>query len=143
MKTYEFKQFYPSKVYTLKGEDITEEALPLYKIRLNVKILLDEMCMNLKNILSANGFDVITVTEVLDIMPNNKSVKDIQILSYACRENVLLVTKDRALRNKCNRNKVPCIDLESTLIETMIIRMHINYMRNKKLLELKKLQENI
>lgn len=138
MSNHEFKARYPSKVITLEGEDITEEALPLHKIKLNITILLDEMCTHLKEILEGFGWGVITVKEVMDTLPNNKSVDDEQIFRYALRENVFLVTRDRELKNKCALNKIPCISLSSTLLEARIVNQHLKYMQDKKMRELKK-----
>ena len=143
MSNHEFKSRYPRKVITLEGKDITEEALPLYKIKLNITILLDEMCTHLKEILEGFGWKVITVKEVMDTLPNNKSVDDEQIFRYALRENVFLVTRDRELKNKCDANKIPCISLSSTLLETRIVNQHLKYMQDKKMHKLKNLTNSL
>jgi predicted nuclease of predicted toxin-antitoxin system len=120
-----FKPALPRKVYTLEGEDITDKYLLLRKIKLNIIVLLDEMCTHLEDILTAMGWNVVTVKEVLDVMPDNKSVHDDQILNYAIRENALVVTRDRELKNRCYEMKIPCLSLSSIMLEARIVNQHL------------------
>lgn len=100
------EHYLPETLFRLDGIDVTDESLAFYKLRLNKTILLDEMCVHLKDYLSSFGYKVKTVKEVLTILPNNKSVADEQILNYAIKKNVFLVTRDRELKNRCDENKI-------------------------------------
>jgi predicted nuclease of predicted toxin-antitoxin system len=54
-----------------------------------MKILLDEMYAGLKEYFETLGYEVLTVQEA-----GLKSAKDKEVVTYACRNNLLLVTQD-------------------------------------------------
>jgi len=131
--------YLPGTLFRLDGKDVTDESLTFYKLRLNKTILLDEMCVHLKDYLSSFGYKVKTVKEVLTILPNNKSVIDEQILNYAIKKNVFLVTRDRELKNICDENKIPY--LFSSHLILGIIEKYLKNMKKNKMSELKTLKD--
>jgi predicted nuclease of predicted toxin-antitoxin system len=80
-----------------------------------LKILLDEMYTGLKEYLHTLGWDVLTVQDV-----GLKSAKDKQIVEYAAKNSLLLVTADEKNADLAQLRGVPCVLISRTMLTKVI-----------------------
>ena len=80
-----------------------------------MKILLDEMFTGLKEYLQTLGWDVLTVQDV-----NLKGAKDKQIVEYAAKSKLLLVTQDEKNADLASLRGVQCVLISKTMLTKMI-----------------------
>lgn len=76
-----------------------------------MKILLDEMYAGLKEYFEALGYDVVTAQEA-----GLKSAKDKEVVEYAGKHNLLLVTQDAKPAELAELTGVKCVLVSSAMI---------------------------
>ena len=86
-----------------------------------MKVLLDENCSKLKQILLEIGWDVVTVKEVIDRKAGYNSVSDEQIINYAKEKKAIIVIKDNGIKFRCFNESIPFIDIGSPEQEAKIV----------------------
>jgi predicted nuclease of predicted toxin-antitoxin system len=80
-----------------------------------MKILLDEMYAGLKEYLETLGYEVLTAQEA-----GLKSAKDRDIVEYAGKHKLLLVTQDQKPAELAELLGVKCVFISSMLIAKLI-----------------------
>ncbi len=80
-----------------------------------MKILLDEMYTGLKEYLQTLGWDVLTVQDV-----NLSGAKDNQIVEYAAKNDLLLVTQDEKHADLASLRSVSCVLISKIMLTKMI-----------------------
>ncbi len=76
----------------------------------HMKILLDEMCDMGYDMLEIKGYDVHSVVRL------RKSMKDIDVITYARDNHMIVVTKDNKCGRKCEQAGVQHILLEDNIL---------------------------
>ena len=74
------------------------------------------------------GWDTTAVKDVLEKLKDANSVSDDQVLNYALKNKMIVVTKDNGLKKKCGIFSVPYIDLGSPEQEAKIVNKKLNEM---------------
>ena len=80
-----------------------------------MKILLDEMYAGLKEYFETLGYEVLTVQEV-----GLKSAKDRDIVEYAGKHGLLLVTQDQKPAELAELLGVKCVFISSLMIARLV-----------------------
>ncbi len=80
-----------------------------------MKILLDEMYPGLKEYLETLGYDVLTTQEA-----GLKSAKDRDIVEYAGKNKLLLVTQDQKPAELAELPGVKCVFISSLMIAKLV-----------------------
>jgi predicted nuclease of predicted toxin-antitoxin system len=80
-----------------------------------MKILLDEMYAGLKEYLETLGYDVFTAQEA-----GLKSAKDREIVEYAGKNNLILVTQDQKPSELAELLGVKCIFISSLMVAKLV-----------------------
>jgi predicted nuclease of predicted toxin-antitoxin system len=80
-----------------------------------MKILLDEMYAGLKEYLEALGYEVLTTQEV-----GLKGSKDRDIVEYAGKHNLILVTQDQKPAELAELMRVKCVFISSLMIAQLV-----------------------
>jgi len=80
-----------------------------------LKILLDEMYTGLREYLQTLGWNVLTVQDV-----NLTGAKDKEIVEYAEKNGLLLVTQDEKHADLANLRGVPCVLISKIMLTKMI-----------------------
>jgi predicted nuclease of predicted toxin-antitoxin system len=86
-----------------------------------MRLLLDENCSNLKEILFEMGWEVLTICDAIERKAGTKSVSDEEILAYAKKNKTIIVTKDQGLKLLCYKESVPFISLGSPREEALLV----------------------
>ncbi len=76
-----------------------------------MKLLLDEMLAGLKEYFETMGYEVVTAQEA-----GLKSVKDRELVEYACKYGLLLVTQDQKPAELAELLGVKCVFISNLLI---------------------------
>ena len=80
-----------------------------------MKILLDEMYAGLKEYLETLGYDVLTAQEA-----GLKSAKDREIVEYAGKNNLVLVTQDQKPAELAELLDVRCVFVSSLMVAKLV-----------------------
>ncbi len=80
-----------------------------------MRILLDEMFTGLKEYLQTLGWDVLTVQDV-----KLKGATDKQVVEYAFKNDLLLVTQDEKHADLANLRTVPCVLISKLMLTKLI-----------------------
>jgi predicted nuclease of predicted toxin-antitoxin system len=80
-----------------------------------MKILLDEMYAGLKEYFETLGYEVITAQEA-----GLKAVKDREVVEYAQKHNLLLVTQDQKPAELAELLGVKCVFISNLLIAQVV-----------------------
>ncbi len=80
-----------------------------------MKLLLDEMFAGLKEYLETLGYEVLTVQEV-----GLKSAKDRDIVEYAGKQNLVLITQDQKPAELAQLLGVRCVFISSLSIAKIV-----------------------
>ncbi len=80
-----------------------------------MKILLDEMYAGLKEYLEALGYEVLTAQEV-----GLKGSKDRDIVEYAGKHNLILVTQDQKPAELAELMRVKCVFISNLMIAQLV-----------------------
>ncbi len=80
-----------------------------------MRILLDEMFTGLKEYLQTLGWDVLTVQDV-----KLKGASDKQVVEYAFKNDLLLVTQDEKHADLANLRTVPCVLISKLMLTKLI-----------------------
>lgn len=80
-----------------------------------MKILLDEMYAGLKEYLEALGYEVLTAQEV-----GLKGSKDRDIVEYAGKHNLILVTQDQKPAELAELVRVKCVFISNLMIAQLV-----------------------
>lgn len=100
----------------LKSQPIQTSSNPQRKIgESSVKLLLDEMYTGLKKYLQALGWDVMTVHDAELV-----GASDREIVEYARKCKLLLVTQDDKHADLASLRNVSCIFISKTMLTKMI-----------------------
>jgi predicted nuclease of predicted toxin-antitoxin system len=81
----------------------------------NMKILLDEMYTGLKEYSEALGYEVLTAQEV-----GLKGSKDRDIVEYAGKHNLILVTQDQKPAELAELMRVKCVFISCLMIAQLV-----------------------
>jgi predicted nuclease of predicted toxin-antitoxin system len=76
-----------------------------------IKILLDEMYAGLKEYFEALGYQVITAQEA-----GLRSAKDKDVVAYAGKQNLLIITQDQKIAELSDLTNVKCVLISNGLI---------------------------
>ena len=80
-----------------------------------MKLLLDEMYAGLKEYLEALGYEVVTAQEA-----GLKSAKDREIVEYAGKHNLLLVTEDQKPADLAQLLGVKCVFISNLTVAKLV-----------------------
>lgn len=80
-----------------------------------MKLLLDEMYAGLKEYFETLGYEVITAQEA-----GLKSAKDRDVVEYACKHGLVLVTQDQKPAELAELLDVKCIFISNLLIAQIV-----------------------
>jgi predicted nuclease of predicted toxin-antitoxin system len=80
-----------------------------------MKLLLDEMYAGLKEYLETLGYEVITAQEA-----GLKSAKDREVVEYAGKNGLLLVTQDQKPAELSRLLKVKCVFISTAVIAKLV-----------------------
>jgi predicted nuclease of predicted toxin-antitoxin system len=80
-----------------------------------LRILLDEMFTGLKEYLQTLGWDVLSVQDV-----KLKGATDKQVVEYAFKNGLLLVTQDEKHADLANLKTVPCVLISKLMLTKLI-----------------------
>jgi predicted nuclease of predicted toxin-antitoxin system len=80
-----------------------------------MKILLDEMYAGLKEYFETLGYEVQTVQEA-----GLKGAKDREIVEYACKHKLLLVTQDQKPAELAQMLGVKCVFISNLMIAKLV-----------------------
>ena len=80
-----------------------------------MKLLLDEMLAGLKEYFEALGYEVVTAQEA-----GLKSAKDRDVVEYACKHGLLLVTQDQKPAELAELLGVKCVFISNLLIAKVV-----------------------
>ena len=80
-----------------------------------MKLLLDEMYAGLKEYFETLGYEVITAQEA-----GLKSAKDRDVVEYACKHGLVLVTQDQKPAELSELLDVKCIFISNLLIAQIV-----------------------
>ena len=80
-----------------------------------MKILLDEMYAGLKEYFETMGYEVLTAQEV-----GLKSAKDRDIVEYAGKQNLILVTQDQKPAELAELLGVKCVFISNLMIARLV-----------------------
>ena len=80
-----------------------------------MRILLDEMYAGLKEYFETLGYEVQTAQEV-----GLKGAKDREIVDYACKHNLLLVTQDQKPAELVQLMGVKCVFISNLMIAKLV-----------------------
>ncbi|MGE5555113.1 MAG: DUF5615 family PIN-like protein [Methanocella sp.] len=80
-----------------------------------MKLLLDEMLAGLKEYFETMGYEVVTAQEA-----GLKSVKDRELVEYACKYGLLLVTQDQKPAELAELLGVKCVFISNLLIAKVV-----------------------
>jgi predicted nuclease of predicted toxin-antitoxin system len=81
-----------------------------------VKILLDEMYAGLKEYFEILGWDVVTAIEI-----GLQGAKDREVVDYARRNDMLLITQDQKPANLANLVGAKCVMVSNSMIARIAI----------------------
>ena len=73
-------------------------------------LLLDENCRNLSDPLKKKGYQVKIAPEIIQMLEGNKSVTDDQIIEYAKEHKTIIITYDKNLKLKAEKQEIPHLD---------------------------------
>ena len=76
-------------------------------------LLLDENCRNLSDPLRKKGYRVEIAPEIISLLEGNKSVSDDQIIEYAKDHKTIIITYDKNLRLKAEKQGIPHLNPSS------------------------------
>ena len=76
-----------------------------------LKLLLDEMCAGLKEYFEILGWDVLTAQDA-----GLQGTKDREVIEYAKKNNLLLVTQDQKPANLAELKGVKCVLISNAMI---------------------------
>ena len=76
-------------------------------------LLLDENCRNLSDPLKKKGYKVEIAPEIISLLEGNKSVTDDQIVEYAKDHKTIIITYDKNLKLKAEKQGIPHFDPSS------------------------------
>lgn len=80
-----------------------------------MRILLDEMYTGLKEYLQTLGWEVLTVQDV-----QLKGASDKQVVEYAFKNELLLVTQDEKHADLASLRSVPCVLISKLMLTKLI-----------------------
>jgi len=80
-----------------------------------MKLLLDEMYAGLKEYFEALGYEVLTAQEA-----GLKAVKDRDVVEYASKHNLLLVTQDQKPAELAELLGVKCVFISNLMIAKLV-----------------------
>jgi len=80
-----------------------------------MKLLLDEMYAGLKEYFEALGYEVLTAQEA-----GLKAVKDHDVVEYASKHNLLLVTQDQKPAELAELLGVKCVFISNLMIAQLV-----------------------
>jgi predicted nuclease of predicted toxin-antitoxin system len=80
-----------------------------------MKLLLDEMYAGLKEFFETLGYDVITAQEA-----GLAAVKDRQVVEYAGKHDLLLVTEDQKISELAELLGVKCVFVSNSMIAKLV-----------------------
>ena len=84
-------------------------------MRKRVKLLLDEMYTGFKEYLESMGWRVITVEEA-----GLKGARDSEVVSYAKRRRLVVVTQDQRTAELAQLRGVECVHISNLMIARLI-----------------------
>lgn len=76
-------------------------------------LLLDENCRNLFDPLRKLEYQVEIAPDIIEILGENKSVSDDQIIEYARKKKRIIISYDKNLKLKAKEQGIPYIDPSS------------------------------
>lgn len=76
-------------------------------------LLLDENCRNLSDPLTKKGYKVEIAPEKISILEGKKSVTDDQIIEYVKDHKAIIITYDKNLKLKAEKQGIPYFDPSS------------------------------
>ncbi len=85
----------------------------------SLKILVDEMDDGMDDKLRNIGYDAYSVKKLR--ISGLKIHTDYSIISYAKKNNMILITRDTESGQACNENGIPCILLDSDEIFKIVL----------------------
>ena len=83
------------------------------------KILIDEMDDGMDEKLEKVGFEAYSVKKLR--AEGMKLHTDFSVISYAKKNNMILITRDTESREACNENNIPCILLDTDEIFKIVL----------------------
>ena len=83
------------------------------------KILIDEMDDGMDEKLEKVGFEAYSVKKLR--ADGLKLHSDFSVISYAKKNNMILITRDTESGEACNENNIPCILLDTDEIFKIVI----------------------
>ena len=85
----------------------------------SLKILVDEMDDGMDEKLEKIGFEAYSVKKLR--MEGLKLHTDFSVISYAKKNDMILITRDTESGEACNENDIPCILLDTDEIFKIVI----------------------
>jgi predicted nuclease of predicted toxin-antitoxin system len=92
-----------------------DEATHKKRARRGVRLLLDEMYTGFKEYLESMGWEVVTVEEA-----GLRGARDFEVVDYAKRRGLVVVTQDQKTAELAQLRGVGCIHISSLMIAKLI-----------------------
>jgi len=94
-------------------------------MRVNKKILVDEMDDGMDDRLNSLGYNAYSVKKLR--AEGKKLHTDYSIISYAKENNMILITRDTESGQACDENGLPCILLDNDEIFKIVVKRLNNF----------------